>query len=242
MLRETAPMASMGDFFRINCILCTAPAVRKGFYMRIITISRQFGSGGRELGERLARALGFDYYDKEIIQMLTERHDLDEEFVREVLSGHGWDHVQLNYRTTFSQPLVNPTFHTSVLRRQSQIIREIAEAGHDCVIVGRDADVLLQEYAPFRLQICADMESRLARCMKYEERKEPSERLSERAILRNIRRIDKNRMRTREILTGKSLGDSSGFDLSVNASGRDLKKLAAALADFSIHWFEDRTE
>ena len=48
--------------------------------MRIITVSRQFGSGGREVGERLAEILGWDYYDKEIIEMLVERHDLDEDF------------------------------------------------------------------------------------------------------------------------------------------------------------------
>ena len=207
--------------------------------MRIITISRQFGSGGRELGERLAKGLGWDYYDKEIIEMLAQKHDLDEGFVRDVLSRHGWHHIQLSYRHSFSQLMVNPAFHTNVLLEQSRIIREIAEAGNDCVIVGRDADVLLQEYHPFRVLVCADMDARLARCMKYEERKAPEERLSEKAVLKNIKRIDKNRMRTREILTGRSRSDHSTFDLTVNASGRDAKKLSAALAEFALHWFED---
>lgn len=205
--------------------------------MRIITISRQFGSGGRELGERLARKLGWDYYDKEIIETLAERHDMDAAFVREVLSRHGWHHVQLTYRHSFSQLMVDSSMRTQVLLRESEIIREIAEAGHDCVIVGRDADVILQEYAPFRLLICADMDSRLARCMKHEGRKAPADRLSEKEVLKNIRRIDKMRTRTREILTGKNSSDHSMFDLIVNASGRDLEKLSAALADFSLKWF-----
>lgn len=207
--------------------------------MRIITISRQFGSGGRELGERLANQLGWDYYDKEIIETLAEKHDLDEEFIRDVLSRHGWHHIRLTYSHSFSQLMVNPSFHTQVLLLQSQIIREIAEAGNDCVIVGRDADVILHDYNPFRLLVCADMDARLARCMKHEEKRAPEERLSEKVVLKNIKRIDKNRMRTREILTGKSRTDHSAFDLIVNSTGRDSEKLAAALAEFSLHWFED---
>lgn len=207
--------------------------------MRIITISRQFGSGGRELGERLAKQLGWDYYDKEIIQMLAERHDLDEEFVREVLTEHGWRDIQLTYRQSFSQLLAEPSYRTNVLLQQSEIIREIARTGNDCVIVGRDADVILSDYDPFRLFICADMDARLDRCMRHEERKAPEQRLSQKEVLKNIRRIDKNRVRTREILSGKSSSDTSSFDLVVNASGRDREKLAAALAEFSIRWFED---
>ena len=210
--------------------------------MRIITISRQFGSGGRELGERLARELGWDYYDKEIIEMLADRHDLDAEFVRDVLSRHGWNHLQLNYSRSFSQLMVSHSLQTRVLLHQSQIIREIAQAGNDCVIVGRNADVILHDYRPFRLSVCADMDARLQRCMVHEEKKAPGERLPQKTVLQNIRRIDKNRIRIREILTGKNRADNSMFDLIVNASGRDLSKLAASLADFSRRWFEDDTD
>ena len=64
------------------------------------------------------------------------------------------------------------------------------------------------------------------------------ERLTEKEILRNIRRIDKNRRQTREILTGKSVSDGSTFDLTVNATDWDIKKLAEAVAEFSTRWFE----
>ncbi|MBR7174207.1 MAG: cytidylate kinase family protein [Clostridia bacterium] len=57
---------------------------------RIITVSRQFGSGGRELGKRLSDLLGWDYYDREIIQMLSEQQGLDPEYVHRALSSHGW--------------------------------------------------------------------------------------------------------------------------------------------------------
>ena len=206
--------------------------------MRIITVSRQFGSGGRELGKRLSDLLGWDYYDREIIQQLAEEQGLDPEYVRRELSSHGWHHYQLTYRNSFHQPLTGTWRQTEMLVRQREMIQEIAQAGNDCVIVGRDADVILQEEKPFRVYVCADQESRLARCMRYEEKKDPAERLSEKEILRNIRRIDRNRRRTREILTGTSAAEGSSFDLTVNASQWEIKKLAEAVAAFSRHWFE----
>ncbi len=207
--------------------------------MRIITVSRQFGSGGRELGKRLAQVLDWDYYDKEIIEMLAEEHGLDEEYVRDVLSHHGWHHMQLTYRNSFSHILPHSAMRTQLMVREREIIRKIAQAGNDCVIVGRDADVILKEEKPFRIFVCADMEARLARTLAYEQKRPEEERLSEREVRRNIRRIDKNRIRTREILTGKSGRNGSTFDLTVNAAGRDLQKLSEALADFSLRWFED---
>ncbi len=205
---------------------------------RIITVSRQFGSGGRELGKRLSDLLGWDYYDREIIQMLADRQGLDPEYVHKALSDHGWHQYQLTYRNSFRQPVAADWRHTEVLVKQREILREIAEEGNDCVIVGRDADVILQDAAPFRIFVCADLQSRLARCVRYEEKKEPEERLTEKEILRNIRRIDRNRRQIREILTGKSAVDGTAFDLTVNATGWDIKKLAEAVAEFSGRWFE----
>ncbi len=205
--------------------------------MRIITVSRQFGSGGRELGKRLAEALGWDYYDREIITALAEQQGMDPEEVRRVLSTHGWHHYPVTCRSSFRQALGHSWNGMPLLVRQREIIQEIAEAGNDCVIVGRDADVILHEYHPFRMLICADLDARLERCMEHERKKPAEEQLSEKEILRNIRRIDRNRRQTREILTGKSATDGSAFDLTVNATGWDIKKLAEAVAEFSGRWF-----
>ena len=206
--------------------------------MRIITVSRQFGSGGRELGMRLSDLLGFDYYDREIIEALALKQGMDPETVRRELGSHGWHHYQMTFRNSFHQSVAGVPGQTGMLLAQREILLEIAEAGNDCVIVGRDADVVLHENHPFRICVCADMQSRLERCLRHEEKKPPEERVPEKEILRNIRRIDRNRRRTREILTGKSAVDGSGFDLTVNASGWEIKKLAEAVADFSGHWFE----
>ncbi len=210
--------------------------------MRIITVSRQFGSGGRELGKRLSDILGWDYYDKEIIEALAEDQDMSPEHVREVLSHHGWHNVQLSFRNSFASLGFDHSMRTRLLACQREIIRNIAAVGNDCIIVGRDADVILQEFRPFRIYVCADLPARLDRCMAYEKKKPRSGRLTEKEILRNIRQIDKSRSRTREILTGKRHGDSSMFDLTVNASGWDIKPLASAVADFAVRWFETREE
>ena len=113
--------------------------------MRIITISRQFGSGGRELGKRLADHLEWDYYDKEIIETLADEHGLDEAYVKHMLSNHGWHNLQLTYRNSFAHLTFDPGLKTQLLVRTREILQEIAEAGNNCVIVGRDADIILQE-------------------------------------------------------------------------------------------------
>ncbi len=216
--------------------------------MRIITISRYFGSGGRELGKRLSELLGWDYYDKEIIEALAENQGMSQEQVREALSHHGWQNVPLTYQNSFAHLDSFAHFgfahgmHTQLLVRQREIIRDIAAAGNDCVIVGRDADVILQEYHPFRVCVCADLQARLDRCMAHEMGRPTSDRLTEKEILRNIRRIDKGRSRTREVLTGKQRGDSSAFDLTVNATGWDIAAMASALADFALRWFDAQAQ
>ena len=206
--------------------------------MKIITVSRQFGSGGRELGKRLSDLLGWDYYDREIIQALAQKQGLDPEYVRAALGSHGWHQYQLTYRNSFQQSLSGRYNQADILVKQREVLLEIAEAGQNCVIIGRDADVILQDHHPFRIFVCADMQSRISRCMRFEEKKAPEERLTEKEVLRNIRRIDRARRRTREILTGKSIADGSSFDLTVNSTPWEIKKLAEAVAEFSGHWFE----
>ncbi len=211
--------------------------------MRLITISRQFGSGGRELGKRIADILGWDYYDKEIIQRLADDQGLDPDYVGNVLSNHGWNTIPMTFRSSFSSAVFNNDFNndirTSLLVKQREIIESIAASGNDCIIVGRDADIILTDHAPFRIFVCADLQKRIERCMKFEEKK-TEDRLSEKEIEKNIRRIDKDRSRLRELLTGVPWGDSSAFDLSLNSSGWDIKMLAPAVSEFALKWFEQK--
>ena len=202
--------------------------------MRIITISREFGSGGRELGKRLADALGFDYYDREIISAIAERRGVDETYVTKALEGHGWRNVPLTLRHTFGSAFSPHTGRTDLLLEQTHVIKKIAETGKDCVIVGRNADVLLREYGPFNLFVCADMEARIRRCV---ERAPGDEKLSPKELERKIRGIDKNRARTRDIITGSRWGERGSYHLTVNTTSWEIKELTPAVAEFAHRWF-----
>lgn len=202
--------------------------------MKIITISREFGSGGRELGKRLAETLGFDYYDKEIITAIAGKQGLDESYVEKSLENHGWKNISLNYRRSFSSLAILQSTQTNLLLEQKRIIESIATTGKDCVIVGRNADIILKKENPFNIFVCADMESKICRCI---ERAEKDENLSRREIEQNIRRIDRNRANTREIITNSKWGERDTYHLIVNTTDWNIKKLTPAVADFSTRWF-----
>lgn len=202
--------------------------------MKIITISREFGSGGRELGKRLADALGFDYYDREIITAIAENRGMDESFVTKTLEDHGWRDVPLTFRHTFTPGVSPHTVRTDLLLEQTRVIREIARADKDCVIVGRNADVLLREYGPFNLFVCADMETKVRRCV---ERAPEDEKLAPKELERKIRGIDKNRARTRDIITGSRWGERGSYHLTVNTTGWEIKELTPAVVEFAVRWF-----
>ena len=70
--------------------------------MRIITNSREFGSGGRELGKRIADILGFDYYDSEIITAVAKQSGLDPRYVEHELGDHGWQQFPVTYHSTIA--------------------------------------------------------------------------------------------------------------------------------------------
>ena len=83
--------------------------------MRLITISRQFGSGGRELGKRISDILGWDYYDKEIIQRLADDQGLDPDYVKSVLSNHGWNSIPMTFRSSFSSAVFSNDFNGDIV-------------------------------------------------------------------------------------------------------------------------------
>ena len=197
--------------------------------MHIITIARQFGSGGREIGKRLADLLGYDYYDREIITAVSERENLSETYVQNLLENQAWGSIPLNFHHSFAAQSVMTQPQAKLLAAQREIIRKIGESERDCIIVGRNADVLLADKKPFRIFVCAAEEARIARC---QERAEEGENLTVREIRRNLRRIDKNRAISREFLSEVRWGDPPAYDLVLNTSDGDLKNLVAAAAAF----------
>lgn len=202
--------------------------------MRIITISREFASGGRELGKRLADILEFDYYDSEIISAVARESSLDINYVENTLGNHGWQNIPLTFRWTIRSSAYLQASRTDLLVQQKKVIEKIAALGKDCIIVGRNADVILQNYHPFNIFVCADTPTKIRRCM---ERAHESEALTEKELLRKMREIDHARSRTRELMSGTAWGQRDAYHLTVNTSGWNLKKLAPVIADYANGWF-----
>lgn len=202
--------------------------------MRIITISREFGSGGRELGKRLADALGYDYYDSEIISMVAQKSGMDASYVENTLSNHGWKNQGITFRGTLGSSAYLQASKVNLLLEQKKVIEEIAALGKDCVIVGRNADVILEAYQPFKLFVCAEQDAKVKRCM---ERAAEGEKLTEKELLHKMKQIDKVRMQTRELMSGSEWGQRYAYHLTVNTTGWDIKELVPAVADFAQRWF-----
>lgn len=202
--------------------------------MKIITISREFASGGRELGRLLADFLSFDYYDKEIIARIAENKGIEEDYVTKALENQGWKNIPISYRRSFSNAAMQ-TVQIEVLLEQKKIIEKIAKRGKDCVIVGRNADVILREYQPFSIFVCADMQSKIQRCI---ERALEDEKLTDKELKRKIRRVDKDREKTRSILSGSKWGEKSAYQLTINTANWDIKELTSPVAGFIESWFK----
>ena len=201
--------------------------------MKIITVSREFGSGGRELGKRIAEALGFDYYDKEIISSIAQTQGLDESYVEKALENYAANGSQPVYHRSFGLPRQSPQI--GLLLAQKKVIEGIARRGRDCVVVGRNADVYLAAEKPFNLFVCADMEAKIARCVA---RAPKGENLSKKQIARKINEINKGRAKTREIIANTKWGDPKTYHLTVNTSGFELEELVPAIVEFANSFFK----
>ena len=205
--------------------------------MKIITISREFGSGGRELGKRLANELGVPCYDHEIIEMIAKENGFDERYVANVSEKSIEAAYPLTIGHRFSMPtlqLVDQSIRVAAAQRQ--IIENFAKQG-DCVMVDRSADVILAEMNPLNIFVYADLPSKVQRCI---ERAPEGEDLSRNEMERMIRQIDKQRSQHHQMYSDTKWGNKEGYHLCVNTSGKEIKELIPALAHFARAWFGDK--
>lgn len=195
---------------------------------QIITIGREFGSGGRELGKRLSDLLGYAYYDKEIINEIARRTQLAESYVQQVIEHKEKILFPITVGRTL-QPIAGATtsdLAATVYTEQANVIREMAEKS-DCIIIGRCADHILREFQPLRLFVYADMNAKMARCR---QKGEDGESLNDHQLEKKIRQVDKNRARYYRYYTGQDWGDRANYDLSINTTSITVKECAEMLA------------
>ena len=204
--------------------------------MRIITVSREFGSGGREVGKRLADALGVAYYDREIISEVAEKSALDENYVEYALEKGLLHDFRFTFSHTFSHISMLNDNVCELFMVQNKVLRQLAEKG-DCVIVGRSADAVLDEWQPFKLFVYADLPSKLARCR---QRAGVDESMSDKELEKMIRQVDKARANYHSIVGNTGWGQRESYDLCLNTTGLTIKSFIPLLADYVNLWFDAR--
>ena len=201
---------------------------------RVITIGREFGSGGREMGVRLANELGIEYYDKEIITGIVNHTDYTEGYVREIVEGNTRKILPLTIGRSLDVDVdYQITQMQDIVKAQTEVIKEMA-AKSDCVIVGRCADYILEDEDAkgniqlFKLFIHASMESRIKRCMERKTEEEAA--MTEKDMEKQIRRIDKERANYYSNYTLRKWGAKENYDICFNTTNMEIKQMVPYIA------------
>ena len=176
---------------------------------RIITISREFGSGGRFIGEEVAKKLGLAYYDKDIIGQIAKQSGLSPEYIQE--------NAELSPRKglfayAFSgRDITGKSVEDMVYEAQRKVIREIAEK-ESCVIIGRNADFILRDRDDvLNVFIHGNMAEKVQRiCKLYKVTEEDAAKL--------INDTDKRRRTNYNFYTEQKWGMAGNYTLSLNSS------------------------
>lgn len=182
----------------------------------IITIAREYGSGGHLLGEMLSKELGIKLYDKEFIHLVAEKSGINEQYIKKNEQSIPSFWLKCILGKNSEQSLERSLSSDDVLFvAESKIIQELAEKG-PCIIVGRCADFVLRDYPNLIKVFCySDLKSACVRCVQeygVSEEKAESE----------IKRINHNRIAHYEYYTGEKWGEPHHYNLMINMGNIDL--------------------
>lgn len=180
----------------------------------VITIARQYGSGGREIGLKLSERLGIPFYDKELITLAAEKSGMSSETVSEVdekaassllytlAVGSSYMHGSMPHNV----PINDRLFAT-----QCDVIKDLANQG-SCIIVGRCADYVLSQHPNcIKTFICADFDARVATVQKRYD-------FTEAKAKDLIMKTDKRRANYYNYYTNQKWGKSENYDLIISTS------------------------
>ena len=186
----------------------------------VITVGREYGSGGRLIAQKAAEALGIPFFDRSIINMAAEETGLSADFIRRTEQQKTSSFLYNLYMSTQSLPVNDQVFIA-----QSEVIRRVAAEG-PCIIVGRCADYVLRNQSgvdALNLFIHAPMEERIRRVREEYKVQAPDLRLY-------ILKQDKNRAAYYEHFTDGQCGKAQNYHLAVS-SGLGLETIVRLLTD-----------
>lgn len=182
---------------------------------RIITISREFGSGGRYLGEEIAKRLGIDYYDREIIDKVAEKTGLSHKYIEQ--AGESAP-IKNHFAYSFAGRNMDGTSMGDYMdAMQREVILEAAQES-SCVIIGRCADYILRDRADcLNIFICGNEGEKTKRIMELYK-------LSETEACKRIKEINKKRRVHYEYYTEQKWGQVGNYSICLNSSDIGYEK------------------
>ncbi len=189
---------------------------------KIITISREFGSGGRYIGKQLAEKLGISFYDKDIILKTAEETGLSQKFIEQQ-----GEHSPLKNMFAYAfvgRDTTGASMDDYVFNAQRKIILELAEK-EDCVIVGRCADVILKD-----MEGCVNVFIHGERQEKIERIKKLYEKSEEEAV-KLIKEMDKKRAINYKYNTDQEWGRAKNYTMCLNSSALGYDKCVEMIAN-----------
>lgn len=184
---------------------------------RVVTISREFGSGGRTIGRKLAEELGIPCYDAELIQKLAQESGFSERYIKDA-----GEYAPGGFLSLLSNRAFSPTNEDLLWELQYQVITDLAEKG-PCVIVGRCADYILRDTADcLKVFIHADMDFRAKRIVEvYGER--------EQSLEQRLRDKDKRRAAYHRFYTNMKWGHAQNYHICLDSGKLGIDACVAIL-------------
>ncbi len=187
----------------------------------VVTIAREYGSGGRYVGKLLAEKLGLNLYDKNLISVVSGESGLSASYIEKNEQNiHG--NLLSSFNTQYYNNLSNDD---NLFIAESKAIKEIAEKG-GCVIIGRCANYILRDNKnAFNIFLYSDDENKIKRAVKFYG-------VNEKNALNEINKINKSREKHYSYYTGRKWRDFSDYDIAVNVDTYGVEKTADILARF----------
>ena len=190
----------------------------------IITINREYGSGGRIIGQQLSEKLGIPYYDDEIIKMASEHSAVGEQYFRMNDEKPGHNILQriiggiknANNKPSIGDDIVSPD---NLFRFESEVIRELV-ASESCILIGRCADFVLSSAGEddfVSLFVYADLSKKVDRVMEVDG-------VDAKVALRRVQRNNRSRKEYYKYYTGEEWDDMTHYDLPLNTSKITLEQ------------------
>lgn len=203
-----------------HAISAKTTAVEKGKNI-IVTIAREYGSGGRYVAKLVAEKLELKFYDKNLIEIVSDESGLSATYIEENEQNiHG--NLLSSFNTQYYDNLSNDD---NLFIAESKAIKEIAEKG-SCVIVGRCSNHVLKDTPNvINVFLYSDDENKVKRAVKYYG-------LDEKNASKEINRINKNREKHYNYYTHEKWRDISNYDLSINVDKFGVERTAEFIAEF----------